>query len=277
MVTQDVETGINLYKPSQSGQERCLWSWHDAPDHVAHNVTITGWYLLFSRILSSLQMADLTRKMRRDWDRRARTDAMHFVNTARSGWDEKDFFATGEENVRDHILNDMDAVCQGRDPTRMRVLEIGCGVGRMTRALAATFGEVHAVDVSDEMVRRAKQFLRNTPNAHVYHNSGKDLRVLGDLDFDFAYSFIVFQHIPSRTVINNYIAAVSQCLRRGSIFKFQVQGYQGSNLLPNGRDTWLGASVSEIQAATMAKQHGFELRRSAGAGTQYYWLWFYKP
>ena len=233
--------------------------------------------VLLSRFSRSLRMANLTRKMRRDWDRRARTDAMHFVNTAQVGWDEREFFATGEENVRDHILNDMDAVCQGRDPARMRVLEIGCGVGRMTRALAATFGEVHAVDVSDEMVRRAKHFLRSTPNAYVYRNSGKDLEVLGDLGFDFAYSFIVFQHIPSRAVIDSYVGAVSQCLCRGSMFKFQVQGYQGSNLLPNGRDTWLGASVSEIQAAAMAEQHGFELRRSAGAGTQYFWLWFYKP
>lgn len=232
---------------------------------------------LLSQIARSLRIANLTRKMRRDWDRRARADAMHFVNTARAGWDEDAFFATGEENVRDHILNDMPAICQGRDPSRMRILEIGCGVGRMTRSLAATFGEVHAVDVSEEMVGRAQHFLRNTPNAHVYRNSGKDLDVLGDLCFDFAYSFIVFQHIPSRAVIDSYIGAVSRYLRKGSMFKFQVQGYQGSNLLPNGRDTWLGASVSEIQAAAMAEQHGFELRRSAGAGTQYFWLWFYKP
>jgi len=34
----------------------------------------------------------------------------------------------------------------------MRVLEIGCGAGRLTRALAKLFGEVHGVDVSGEMV-----------------------------------------------------------------------------------------------------------------------------
>ena len=222
-------------------------------------------------------MADLTRKMRRDWDHRARTDAMHYVNTSREDWDEAEFFATGDENVREHILADMAAVCQGRDPALMRVLEIGCGVGRMTRALAATFGEVHGVDVSVEMVQRAKHFLRTTPNAHIYHNSGKDLRVLGDLKFDFAYSFIVFQHIPSRAVIDSYVGAVSRCLRSGSMFKFQVQGHQSASLREPRRDTWLGASISESEAAAMATRHGFELRRSAGAGTQYYWLWFYKP
>ncbi len=37
----------------------------------------------------------------------------------------------------------------------MRVLEIGCGAGSITRALARLFGEVHAVDVSGEMAALA--------------------------------------------------------------------------------------------------------------------------
>ena len=85
--------------------------------------------------LGRIRLARLSRKMRRDWDRRARRDALHFVNTGREHWDEDDFFSTGEENVRDQILGDIENICQGRDPAEMRVLEIGCGVGRMTRAL----------------------------------------------------------------------------------------------------------------------------------------------
>ena len=224
-----------------------------------------------------IRLARLSRKMRKDWDHRARQDALHFVNTGRTNWNEQEFFATGEQNVRDQILNDMENVCQGRDPADMRVLEIGCGVGRITRALAASFGEVHGVDVSYEMIRRARRYLQSTRNAHVHRNSGTDLRAVGSLQFDFAYSFIVFQHIPSRAVIDSYIGEVGRLLRRGSLFKFQVQGYQGAGFREAGNDTWLGASVSEQEAAEMAERHGFQLRHSVGAGTQYYWLWFYKP
>ena len=231
---------------------------------------------MFDEVVRKIRTARLARKMRRDWDRRARRNAMHFVNNGRENWDEAEFFATGEENVREQILGDMENVCQGRDPSSMRVLEIGCGVGRMTRALAATFGEVHGVDVSDEMVRRARGYLASAPNAHVHRNSGTDLMVLGELGFDFACSFIVFQHIPSRAVIDAYVGEVGRLLRPGSLFKFQVQGYQGAGKQDMGRDTWLGASVSEAQAAEMAERHGFEIRHSMGAGTQYYWLWFYK-
>ncbi len=215
--------------------------------------------------------------MRRDWDRRAHQDALHYINNSRPEWDEDSFFATGDQNLREQILNDMDNICKGRDPATMRVLEIGCGVGRMTRALATVFGEVHGVDVSKEMVRLARRYLDDMPNAHVHLNSGTDLRILGSLRFDFAYSFIVFQHIPSLGVIDSYVGEVARLLKSGSLFKFQVQGYQGAGANGLGHDTWLGASVSETEATGMARRHGFEFRESTGVGTQYYWLWYYKP
>ena len=137
-------------------------------------------------------------KMRQDWDERARENARYYVATGQTEWTDEEFFASGEKSIEEDILTDMTNICQGRDPKAMRVLEIGCGAGRLTRALAKLFGEVHAVDVSGEMVARAKAALKDFPNAHVYQNNGCDLTVVPELEFDFAYSVIVFQHIPSR-------------------------------------------------------------------------------
>ena len=223
-----------------------------------------------------LAAASLCRKMSRDWDRRAQENALHYVNTGQSDWDEDAFFETGEQNFRDQIAPSMRELCKGRDPGAMRVLEIGCGVGRMTRALAARFGEVHGVDVSEEMVRRARHYLRSTSNAYLYRNSGRDLKVLGDLQFDFAYSFIVFQHIPSKQVIDGYVAEVGRVLRPGGVFLFQVQGYRGAELRLPSRSTWLGASISATEAEDMAARHGFQCKQVRGSGTQYFWLWFEK-
>ena len=61
----------------------------------------------------------------------------------------------------------------------MTVLEIGCGAGRITRALAEVFGQVYAVDVSGEMIAKAKLALADVPNAHVFQNNGTDLSVVG--------------------------------------------------------------------------------------------------
>src|SRR5690348_5027438 len=90
-------------------------------------------------------------RMRREWDERARENARHFVATAQTSWNDEDYFESGRENVRREILTDMGNVCQGKDPKAMTVLEIGCGSGRITRALAEIFGEVYAVDISGEM------------------------------------------------------------------------------------------------------------------------------
>src|SRR5215471_12579445 len=131
--------------------------------------------------------------MREDWDRRARENARYYVATGREEWDDAEFFRSGEQTVSEEILTDMTNICQGKDPKEMRVLEIGCGAGRVTRALAKVFGEVHAVDISGEMVRLARQSLAGFPGAHVYQNNGSDLRVVPEQQFDFAFSTIVFQ------------------------------------------------------------------------------------
>ncbi len=176
--------------------------------------------------------------------------------------------------MADEILTDMINICQGKDPQEMKVLEIGCGAGRVTRALADLFGEVHAVDVSSEMVERARQALRDRLNARVYKNNGMDLSVLGDSQFDFAFSSIVFQHIPNRDIIENYVREVHRLLRPGALFKFQVQGDASLKTSPD--DTWLGVPISDQEAVEMALRCGFEPRYRHGAGEQYFWLWYFK-
>lgn len=218
---------------------------------------------------------------------RARENARHFIVTYKEQWSDEEFFASGVQTVEEEILNDMTNVCRGMAPKEMRVLEIGCGAGRVTRALAEVFGEVHGVDVSGEMIERARPALAAFPNAHVYRNNGMDLSVVPDLPFDFAFSFIVFQHIPSHQIVENYVREVHRLLRPGGLFKFQVMGggatpprarlpfYRRSSQ-PDPNNTWEGAPFSEEAVLEMAKRCGFECRHRIGAEDQYFWLWFFK-
>jgi SAM-dependent methyltransferase len=229
----------------------------------------------FDRGMHEISLEEQLQKMRADWDQRARENARHFVDTANADWTDEAFFASGEKTLAEEILTDLGNICQGKAPGEMRVLEIGCGAGRVTRALGRFFGEVHAVDVSGEMVQLAKQALKDQPNAFVYQNNGKDLTVIPDIAFDFAFSSIVFQHIPSREIIENYVREVNRLLRPGALFKFQVQGANTMDPTdPN--DTWLGPPFSERQAIDMAFRCGFDPRYRYGAGEQYFWLWFFK-
>ncbi|MBZ5728576.1 MAG: class I SAM-dependent methyltransferase [Acidobacteriia bacterium] len=223
-------------------------------------------------------------KMRRDWEQRARENARYYVATGQEQWSDEEFFASGERTVKEEILTDLTNICQGKNPKDMKVLEIGCGAGRVTRALAGLFGELFAVDISREMVRQARWALRDFPGAHIFRNNGKDLAAVrrhwwhrfglgGGLQLDFAFSCIVFQHIPSRDIIENYVREVNRLLRPGALFKFQVQG-AAAEFEPD--DSWVGASFTEQEARDMARRCGFEMRYHHGAGEQYYWLWFFK-
>jgi ubiquinone/menaquinone biosynthesis C-methylase UbiE len=211
--------------------------------------------------------------MRKEWDERARENARHYIATGKVAWNDEEYFESGRENVRRQILTDMENICQGKDPGQMTVLEIGCGSGRITRALAEVFGRVYAVDVSGEMIRLARESLHDRPNAFVFQNNGFDLSVLGEVQIDFAFSFIVFQHIPSREVIRSYVREVHRLLRPGGLFKFQVQG---SKIEAGSEDTWVGVSFSEAEAAGMAEDCGFELRYRHGAGSEFFWLWCFR-
>jgi ubiquinone/menaquinone biosynthesis C-methylase UbiE len=223
----------------------------------------------------SLSLDEQLERMKVDWDQRARENARHFVDTSRTDWTDQTFFASGEQAIAEDILTDTTNIYQGKDPAQMRVLEIGCGAGRLTRALSNIFGEIHAVDVSGEMVARARAALQDRPKVTFYQNNGCDLTVVPPLVFDFAYSSHVFQHIPSRDVIDTYVREVQRLLRPGALFKFQVQGHPAGD--GSTDDTWHGVSYSEQQATEMAQRCGFEHRHSYGAGHQYFWLWFFKP
>ncbi len=223
--------------------------------------------------------------MRRDWERRARENARYYVVTGQEEWSDDEFVQSGRVTLDEEILNDLTNVCQGKDPKQMKVLEIGCGAGRVTRAFAEFFGEVFAVDISREMVRQARCITAGLPNVHVFRNNGKDLSVVrrrwwhrfglgAPLQLDFAFSFMVFQHIPSREVIESYVREAGRLLRPGGLFKFQVQG--SAAVEAEAEDSWVGVPFTEADARAMAERCGFEMRYQHGAGEQYYWLWFFK-
>src|SRR5690606_7902873 len=127
------------------------------------------------------------------WNERARENAEFYVASSVEAWELKEFFRSGEINVANDIMPDMYAICGGnRSPRDLSVLEIGCGVGRMTKMLAHLFGHVTAVDISAEMIERARNNLSGIENVTLVLGDGASLAAVGDQQHDFAFSFIVF-------------------------------------------------------------------------------------
>lgn len=219
---------------------------------------------------------NLASQMRADWNVRARENARHYVQDAVLEWDSREFFRSGEISVANDVMPDMHRICGGsRSPLDLHMLEIGCGVGRMTRMLARIFGQVTALDVSDEMLSQAKENVAGFANVSFVLGDGVSLAGLPAEHFDFAFSFIVFQHIPSIDAIWSYCKEVFRVLKPGALFKLQVQGSPEAHRAEY--DTWNGVPLSMAQAEELASDSGFAIEVAQGAETQYFWLCLRKP
>jgi SAM-dependent methyltransferase len=202
-------------------------------------------------------------RMRADWNDRAGEDANYYVAFGRREQDEAEFFATAAAVVKGLEL-DL-ARFSGRDAA----LEIGCGPGRLMRPLSRHFKEIHGVDVSDAMIRLARERLRGTPNAFPHHSSGSDLKLFPDEKFDYVYSYAVFQHIPSGEVVFQYLREARRVLKTGGILRCQING-----LPPTAKqyDTWSGVRITPEQIAQFTLDHDFQLLALEMIHTQYMWL-----
>jgi SAM-dependent methyltransferase len=221
------------------------------------------------------QLSEQLERMRRDWDARAAEDAEYYVRTPdESG---ASFEESGRRNYQEQIQPLLDLLLDGRPPLECRVVEIGCGLGRITRWIAAHFREVDGVDISPEMLARARERLRDCPNVTLHQGSGTDLAGLPDSSFDLAFSYIVFQHIPSRQVIAAYIRDTARVLRAGGAFRFQVNGWRAPEYRRAPKDSWLGESFSLAEVLAMLRDAGLQPLTCQDAGRQDMWITARKP
>jgi len=202
-------------------------------------------------------------RMRADWNQRAGEDANYYVAFGRRGQDDDEFFATAAPVVRG-LEWDLP-----RLNTRDAALEIGCGPGRLMRPLSRHFREIHGVDVSDAMIRLARERLRHTPNAFPHHSSGSDLSLFPDEKFDFVYSYAVFQHIPSAEVVFHYLREARRVLKNGGILRCQINGLPRT---AKRYDTWNGVRVSPEEITRFTLDSDFQLLALEMIHTQYMWL-----
>ena len=150
--------------------------------------------------------------MREAWNERARRDAFLYVETAHWDGDVEAFFALGEERCR--LLVDPVLASLPRPASESVALDLGCGVGRVSRALAGRFASVTGVDVSDEMVAKAAELhpAERYPGLRFAASDGLTIP-LADASVDFAFSYEVVQHMPSHEVILSNLRELRRVLR----------------------------------------------------------------
>jgi ubiquinone/menaquinone biosynthesis C-methylase UbiE len=166
------------------------------------------------------------REQERDWNELAELDPYWAILTSPGtrfgGWDSDEFFATGTTEI-DAVMRHVAEL--GHPQGRARALDFGCGLGRLTRPLAGHFDECVGVDISEGMVRGARQLNADIPAATFVVNAAEDLGRFADQSFDLIYSVIVLQHVPDRGTIESYIAEFCRVMRPGGLAIFQLPSH----------------------------------------------------
>ena len=144
-----------------------------------------------------------------------------------------------------------------------------------------------ALDVSNEMLRQAKQLNPTLSNVEWLHGDGESLRPIPDHSVDVCISHVVFRHIPDPAITLGYIREMGRVLRPGGLAAFElsndpaphrrgrvsrrdrIAGLLGRG--PRGQDdqAWLGSYVDLAAIRAAAAEAGLEVERIAGEGTEF--------
>jgi SAM-dependent methyltransferase len=220
------------------------------------------------------------------WDARARENAAYFVENRLdySDTDLERFWATGPEIV-DKVLAALQVELRPEDD----VVELGCGLGRLTRVLAERTRSVRALDVSGEMLRRARELNPQLTNVEWIQCDGRTLTGVDDASADAFFCHVVFQHVPDPAITYGYVSDIGRVLRPGGWAAFQVSNDPALHRHPRGMQAlalrvraaagrgpsgathpaWLGSAVDLGRLRDTAERAGLHVERVTGERTQF--------
>lgn len=183
----------------------------------------------------------------------------------------EEFRNTGLENYNDIIKNDSLLLNKLGSYNNKKVLEIGCGIGRMTEFFAGDFEKIYGIDISENMIEEGKKYLEHLENVNLIATNGVNYPFENNF-FDFVFSYIVFQHMPSREVVKANLREVFRVLNPNGIAKIQLRG----GTKPYKWKWYYGPSFSFDEAKSLIDEIGFKILKTEGENTKRFWLWLEK-
>ena len=158
----------------------------------------------------------------KNWDQLGKEDPLWVVLTdpqKKGGkWNPSEFFDTGKTEIA-AVLQEVTAL--EKSIKYGKALDFGCGVGRLTQALAANFDEAHGVDISPSMIEHANGFNPYGSKCIFHVNSQSNLQLFQNDYFDFIYSAIALQHIEPK-YSKKYIEEFLRVLKPNGVCVFQL-------------------------------------------------------
>ena len=179
------------------------------------------------------------------WDTHAAADplwtVLSFPDKSGGRWALHEFMRTGEREIA--LLFHRFAELQLTPPYR-RALDFGCGVGRLTQALARRHDSVVGADISPVMINLARRLNHYPGRAEYLCTAHARLDTLPDASFDCIYSNIVLQHVAPEIAVG-YLEEFFRLLQPQGLLVFQLPSHRDSprdaEIKPMADDAYQGA------------------------------------
>ncbi len=165
---------------------------------------------------------DYLRGLQRSWDTYGAEDPLWAIcvdpSKQNNRWDPDDFFAMGRRSVWELMQW---CARHGFPRRRGACLDFGCGVGRLTQALAGHFVRAVGVDIAPSMIEKARAYNRHGDRCEYVVNLADGLPLFRDGSFDLIYTEYVLQHM-NPALAKGYIREMLRVLRPGGLLCFQL-------------------------------------------------------
>jgi ubiquinone/menaquinone biosynthesis C-methylase UbiE len=162
------------------------------------------------------------KELQRNWNTFGKQDPLWAIITRAdkkgNKWDIDEFFKTGDRKI-DQLFDMLRE--RNIQVNNGSALDFGCGVGRLTLALASHFEQVSGVDIAESMIELANKYNKYPERCKYYVNTKDDLSLFDERSFDFIYTIIVLQHMRPEYA-KSYIAEFVRLLKPAGVAVFQM-------------------------------------------------------
>ncbi|WP_320671695.1 class I SAM-dependent methyltransferase [Patulibacter defluvii] len=211
-------------------------------------------------------------RIQRFWEARAREDPLRYsVPGGAPPADEDAFLAAGAAT----LAAAGELVGWPQDGLRLAV-DVGCGAGRLTGALAEAADAVVAIDLAPTMVEAARRRHRDRQNVSWHGGHAGDLRPLANASADAVVALGVLGHLPTVELVLDGLADLARILAPEGALLFDLHDRPPPLTLPGEAPVpdrvarhplWRGTVVDLETVAAAAHQERLIVERIEGSGS----------